>query len=260
VKEFSLTCFGTGDGWPDAERNHAAFLYRFGPSAILVDCGEPLDRNYKYSGLSYDVFDGILLSHMHSDHIGGFFMLMQSCWLEKRRKPLPVYMPGKAIPPMRQMLRTVFMFDDLLPFRLGLLPLKTGRPQRIARVRVQAFPTSHLNRFRARFHHKYPADFRAYCFLLESGGKRIAHSGDLGEPEDLEPLLKKPVDLLVCELAHFSPEAIFSYLSNRPVKQVVFVHLAQHHRDRLNGTRKLAATMLRGIRHVFARDGQIVRF
>jgi hypothetical protein len=53
--------------------------------------------------------------------------------------------------------------------------------------------------------------------LLESGDKRVAHSGDLGEPEDLEPLLKKPVDLLVCELAHFSPEAIFSYLSGRPV-------------------------------------------
>jgi hypothetical protein len=158
------------------------------------------------------------------------------------------------------MLRTVFMFDDLLPFRLGLLPIKTRSLQRIARVRVQAFPTSHLDRFRARFHHKYPADFRAYCFLLESDGKRIAHSGDLGEPEDLEPLLKKPVDLLVCELAHFSPEAIFAYLSGRPVKQVVFVHLAQHHRDRLNHTRKLAASMLPRIRHVFARDGDVVKF
>lgn len=260
MKDFSLTCFGTGDGWPDAERNHAAFLYRFGPGAVLVDCGEPLDRNYKLSGLSYDLFDGILLSHMHSDHIGGFFMLMQSCWLEKRRKPLPVYMPGKAIQPMRQMLRTVFMFDDLLPFRLGLVPLRTGPAQRIAKVRIRAFPTSHLDRFRARFHHKYPADFRAYCFLLESGGKRVAHSGDLGEPEDLDPLLRKPVDLLVCELAHFSPEAIFSYLRGRPVKQVVFVHLAQHHRERLNRTRKLAATMLRRIRHVFAQDGQVVRF
>jgi hypothetical protein len=161
---------------------------------------------------------------------------------------------------MRQMLRTVFMFDDLLPFRLGLVPLRTGPAQRIARVRVRAFPTSHLDRFRARFQHKYPADFRAYCFLLESGGKRVADSADLGEPEDLEPLLKKPVDLLVCELAHFSPEAIFSYLSCRPVKQVVFVHLAQHHRERLNRTRKLAAAMLRGIRHVFAQDGQVVRF
>src|SRR5262249_38846160 len=138
--------------------------------------------------------------------------------------------------------------------------LRTGRAQRVGKVRIQAFPTSHLNRFRARFGHKYASDFRAYSFLLEANGKRVAHSGDLGEPEDLDPLLTKPVDLLVCELAHFSPEAIFTYLSDRPVKLVVFVHLAQHHRGRLNGTRKLAATMLPGIRRLFARDGEVVKF
>ena len=30
---------------------------------------------------------------LHADHIGGFFMLMQALWLERRRKPLPVYLP-----------------------------------------------------------------------------------------------------------------------------------------------------------------------
>jgi ribonuclease BN (tRNA processing enzyme) len=260
VKPFSLTCFGTGDGWPDAELNHAAFLYKFGRNALLVDCGEPFDRNYKRSGLGYEVFDGILLSHMHSDHVGGFFMLMQSCWLEKRRKALPVFMPGKAIPALRQMLRTVFIFDELLPFRLGFKALRTGHSQRVGRVRIQAFPTSHLDGFRKHFQAKYTADFRAYSFLLESGRKRVAHSGDLGCPEDLEPLLQKPLDLLVCELAHFSPESIFSYLSGRRIKRLVFVHLARHHREHLAETRKLAAAMLPNISQTFACDGEVVTF
>jgi len=260
VKPFSLTCFGTGDGWPDAELNHAAFLFRFGPSALVVDCGEPLDRNYKRTGLSYETFDGILLSHMHSDHVGGLFMFMQSCWLEERRKALPVFLPGNAIPAVRQMLRTAFIFDELLPFRLGLKPLRAGHPQTVGQVRIRAFPTSHLDGFRRRFASKHKVDFRAYAFLLECGNKRVGHSGDLGEPEDLEPLLQKPLDLLVCELAHFSPESIFSYLSGRRIKRVVFVHLSRHHREHLVTTRKLAAAMLPNIRHTFARDGEVVTF
>ncbi len=260
MKPFSVTCFGTGDGWPDAERNHAAFFYRFGKSGLLVDCGEPVDGRYKSTGVSYDAFDSILLSHMHSDHVGGFFMLMQSCWLEKRRKPLPVFLPGKAITALRKMIQTVFIFDELLPFRLELKPLQEGRAQKVGQVRFRAFPTTHLDGFRRRFGGKHNVDFRAYSFLFESGNKRVAHSGDLGEPQDLEPLLQKPLDLLVCELAHFSPEALFSYLSSYPIKRVVFVHLSQRHREHLAEIRKMAAAMLPKVRHTFAQDGDVVTF
>src|SRR5205823_1827426 len=82
----SLKCFGTGDGWPSADRNHSSFLYRFGQTRVLIDCGEGISRSYKASGLSYNAVDGIFLSHMHADHTGGFLMLMQGMWLEKRRK------------------------------------------------------------------------------------------------------------------------------------------------------------------------------
>ena len=38
-------------------------------------CRYVLDASYKASGLSYDLIDAIFLSHLHSDHVGGFFML-----------------------------------------------------------------------------------------------------------------------------------------------------------------------------------------
>jgi len=251
---FSVTCFGTGDGLPCADRNHAAFLYRFGKTTILLDCGEAVDRSYKASGLSYDAMDAIFLSHLHSDHVGGFFMLMQGLWLENRRKDLPVYLPGGAIPPLRQMLRAVLIFDELLQFRLRLLPLRAGKPETVAGVRVTPFRTSHLDSLRSRFQKKYPTDFAAYCFLLESGQRRVGHSADLGKPEDLEPLLARPLDLLVCELSHFPPEKLFNYLSGRAIKRIVFVHLARHLRADLARTRRLAAKMLPRIPHAFPHD------
>ncbi len=260
MKEFSVTCFGTGDGWPCGDRNHAAFLYRLGKPSLLIDCGEPVDRSYKASGLSYDALDGIFISHLHADHFGGFFMLMQGAWLEGRRKDLPVYLPGGGIQPLRQMLRAVFAFQSALPFRWRLLPLREARPIAVQDARVTAFRTSHLGRARARSRQKARSDLASYCFLLEAGRTRAGHSSDLGKPEDLEPLLAKPLDLLVCELAHFSPEQIFGYLRGREIRRVVFVHLARPFREKLGRVRRQAAQMLPDVPHTFARDLQEILF
>lgn len=132
----SVICFGTGDGAPCEDRNHASFLYRLGTTTVLVDCGESIDRSYKASGVSYDAIDAIFLSHLHSDHIGGFFMFMQGMWLERRRKPLTVYLPAKAIKPLRQMLDTVFLFKEALAFRLQLSPLENQKTIKVRDVRI----------------------------------------------------------------------------------------------------------------------------
>jgi ribonuclease BN (tRNA processing enzyme) len=254
MQKFSVTCFGTGDGSPCADCNHAAFLYRFGKQTILLDCGEPVDRSYKASGLSYDAIDSIFISHLHSDHVGGFFMLMQGFWLERRRKDLSVYLPGYAIKPLREMLRAALIYDELLQFRLRLIPLREKTPVPVGGLRVTPFRTSHLDRLRKRFHKQHSADIASYCFLLECGCRRVGHSADLGKPEDLEPLLAKPLDLLVCELAHFAPEQLFSYLRGSAIKRVAFVHLLRPLRERLAQTRRLAAKMLPDVPHTFPYD------
>jgi ribonuclease BN (tRNA processing enzyme) len=256
----SLTCFGVGDGWSCSDRNHAAFRYHFGRTSILMDCGEPVDGRLKASGAGPETLDGIFISHLHADHVGGLFMLLQGLWLQGRRRDLPVYLPGNAIRPLRAMLKAMFLFDELFKFRLQFKPLKAGNPVTIHDVRVTPFRTTHLDGLRSRFRKKYPGDFAAHCFLLESGGRRTGHSADLGCPEDLDPLLEKPLDLLVCEIAHFSPSKIFRHLRGRRIQRVVFVHLGQVHWENLERTRRLAAKMLADIPHRFARDGDVINF
>jgi Cft2 family RNA processing exonuclease len=260
MRTFSLTCFGVGDGLPCPDRNHAAFLYRFGATSILLDCGEPVDGTFKASGLSYDLPDAILLSHLHADHFGGFFMLLQGMWLEGRRKPLPVHLPPGAIQPVRALLNAACLHDRLLKFRLQLAPLAAGKPVALRQVRITPFRTTHLDGLRAALPKQSLRGLESYCFLLESGRRRIGHSADLGKPEDLDPLLEKPLDLLVCELAHFSPEEIFRYLQGRPVKRVVFVHLARDCWNNMDRIRCLAAKMLPDIPHAFPKDGAVIQF
>jgi ribonuclease BN (tRNA processing enzyme) len=258
MRKFSLTCLGVGDGWTCPDRNHASFIYRFGKTTLLVDCGEPVDGSRSAHGLNVDAFDSVLISHLHADHIGGFFMLMQGFWLEGRRKDLPVHMPGGAIKPVREMLRTAFIFDELLNFRLKFVPIKAARPFSVRNVHVTPFYTTHLEGFRSRFQKKYRMDFSAFSFLFQARGLRIGHSADIGRPNDLDPILEKPLDLLVCELAHFAPEDLFCYLRGRAIGRVVFIHLARQYWENLAQTRRLAAKMLPDIPHSFARDGSVV--
>lgn len=247
-----------GDGTASVDRNHSSYLYSFEETSLLIDCGEPISRSFKASGLSYDLIDRILISHLHADHIGGFFMLLQGFWLENRKKDLRVHLPAESIEPLRQMLRAAFLFEELLPFRLILAPWSNGQPNVDRKVRVTPFATTHLQALRKAFQAKYPGDYMAYCFLLESERWRIGHSADIGSPSDLDPLLDKPLDLLVCELAHFKPEEMFAYLRGRDIKRIVFTHVARYYWERLEETRRLAAQFLPNADLCFPRDLDVI--
>ena len=254
MQHFSVRCFGVGDGTPSADRNHSSYLYSFGEISLLVDCGEPISRSFKASGLGYDLIDRILISHLHADHVGGLFMLLQGFWLEKRRKDLHIHLPAESIQPLRQMLQAAFLFEELLPFRLIFSPWSSGQPLVQSEVRVTPFPTTHLQELRKRFQTKYPGEYAAYCFLLEYGSRRIGHSADLGSPQDLDPLLVRPLDLLVCEVAHFKPEELFGYLHGRDIKRIVFTHVARYYWEQLEEMRRLAARFFPATTFSFATD------
>lgn len=258
MSPFELTCYGTGDGWPCADRNHSSFHYRFGKTSFIVDCGESLSRAFKASGLNYDSFEAVLLSHLHCDHIGGFFMFMQGLWLEKRQKDLPIYLPEDGIKPIRELLNAGMIFEELLAFTPQYTSLHAGKSFKVKDVKVTPYPTTHLESLRQSFQRKYPLEFAAYSFLLETAKFRIAHSADIGAPKDLEPLLEKPVDLLVCELAHFEPKDLFRYLKGRDIGRIVFIHVARQYRQEQVALSKLAAKYLGEIPFTFATDGMKV--
>jgi ribonuclease BN (tRNA processing enzyme) len=259
MQPFSLTCFGVGDGWPCADRKHSSSLYRCGPTSLLIDCGEGASAGFKATGLSYDTIDRIFLSHLHADHCGGFFMLLQGLWLEQRRKRLVVHAPTEGIAPIRQMLEAALIFDELLHFRLRFQPLAHARPVRVEEVRVTPFHTTHLESLRQRHRRRHRRGFEAFCFLIEAGGRRLAHSADIGAVEDLAPLVRRPLDLLVCELCHCPAAELFAYLRDKPIAHIAFIHLARAHWADLVAIRRVTRRRLPGKRVSFPRDGEAMR-
>ena len=256
--ESSLRCFGVGDGWPCTDRNHSSFLYRLGRTTLLVDCGEGASGRYKSTSLPYDLVDRVFISHLHADHVAGLFMFLQGLWLEQRTRDLRIHLPAGGIEPLTKMLNAMFLFPELLRFRLKLEPLHQAKPTVVDGVRVTPYRTSHLDRLRKAYGKQYKQEFEAFCFLIETGEMRIGHTADLGRPEDLGPLVRQPLDLLVCELAHFRAEDLFRYLNGRDIGKIVFVHVARPYWRDLKNTRALAAKLLPKIPFVFAKDGDEV--
>jgi ribonuclease BN (tRNA processing enzyme) len=244
MHSFSLRCFGVGDGWPSPRRDHSSFLYRFKEQTILIDCGEPISCSYKASGLDYNLIDRIFISHLHFDHVGGFFMLMQGFWLEGRSRALEVHVPADGIEPMRQLLQAGCIFDELLPFPIRYWPLQAGQPIAGDGMRIAPFPTTHLWRLRDQFQTKHPQRFEAFSFLIETAQFRVAHSADIGRVEDLAPLVEKPLDLLVVELAHIAPKELFKFLQGRQIGRILFIHLAREYLENFQAIESLAREML----------------
>ena len=185
-------------------------------------------------------------------------MLMQGFWLDQRTRPLTVHMPEEGLVPVRRMLDAAYIFEELMPSDLNFTALTVGEPFEVSDIHVTAHPTSHLHQLKEHFVKKYPAKYEAFCFLLESNETRVAHSADIGALADLEPLLTQPLDLLVCELAHVEPKKLFTYLADKKIGQVAFMHLSRPYREKLDELKSQANSILGNLPHTFLDDGDLI--
>lgn len=251
----TLHCLGVASGWPSADRRHSSYIYQLGGAQLMIDCGEGASGAHQGMGFLPDDIDRIVFSHQHSDHVGGFSMLMQGMWVQRRRKPLVVHAPARAIPALQAWLEATLLFDQLLGFPIQWEPLVPGEEVAIGNLRLTAYASSHLAWLEQSFRAKYPEpSFEAFSFLLEGEGRRVAHSADIGAVADLEPLLRHPLDLLVCEVAHVDAGELFGRLQSAVIHELVLIHLEHLWWDDRENLCRLAEERLPGVRVRVAMD------
>lgn len=229
---------------------------------VLIDAGEPCSLRLCDLGIPISDIDAVLITHGHSDHTAGLPMLVQAAWLEKRRRPLPVYMPAELIAPLRAWLDAVFLPEKLVGFPLIFHPWEAGRHEEIAPgVVVAPFPTTHLAGLRRIIEPGASHRFEIFGLDLQAGGQRVIFSSDLGTPQDLEAVLEQTCDVLVCELSHFTPDDLFGFLRGRAIGCLMLNHLAAGLAGREQEIAALARRELPDVPEIFVpRDGQTVEF
>jgi ribonuclease Z len=89
----TITFLGTGSGIPTLQRNLACVALQREGELFLLDCGEAAQIGVIRAGLGWGRLAGILISHMHGDHVTGLPGIMMSLQMSGREGPLTVVGP-----------------------------------------------------------------------------------------------------------------------------------------------------------------------
>jgi ribonuclease Z len=76
-----ITLLGTGSPIPDPNRAGPATLVRAGGQVFLVDCGRGVLQRAAAVGVSAAGLSALLLTHLHSDHIGDLGDVLITRWI-----------------------------------------------------------------------------------------------------------------------------------------------------------------------------------
>ena len=144
---------GTGSPLPDADRAGPSTLVKAGDTHILVDTGRGVVMRMAGAGSDPSLLAGVLITHLHSDHICALNDVITTHWVRTREASvLQIYGPvGTA----RVVERLLLMLEDDIGYRiehhdplvdgpqLAVAELEPGDAFRIGDVRITTAATMH---------------------------------------------------------------------------------------------------------------------
>ena len=224
------TFLGTADGHTSATRQHSGILLQIAESSLQLDCGAPVAQYLKQSKIDPEQPNVLWLSHMHSDHVGQFPMLIQSLWLRARHNPLHVYAPKQVLHTLQDYLEKCLLFPELIGFPIEWHEVTAKKKFALGSLTLTPFSTAHLQSLAKFFRKGYPETcFECYGLIIEYGSERIIYSADIATPKDLRAVLAKPTRTLICELTHFPERSLFEELATcAPIKKTYLTHYPDH--------------------------------
>ena len=227
-----LHIFGACSGTePYPGTHHTSFALDRDGELTWFDAGECCSHTaYTMGGADVNRTRRVIISHLHSDHIGGLANLF---WVLRK---LEGRYDSVVFPYIDLYLPDLDFWDAMLNMMRaaegGFSPKFGIRPHPISDgvlldedgLKITALHTHHLR-------HEDPDPWRAFGFLAECGGKRIVYTGDTGGVYDYEPLL--PADILIAETGHHHPAEVAKELKEKDIfpGTLMFIH---HGRDILD--------------------------
>jgi ribonuclease Z len=128
VVMIEITLLGTGSPIPDPNRAGPATLVRAGGQVFLVDCGRGVLQRAAAVGVGAAGLSALLLTHLHSDHIGDLGDLIITRWITTFAPdpaPFPIIGPPGTAETVEAMLKA---FGHDIGYRIAHHADITGPP------------------------------------------------------------------------------------------------------------------------------------
>ena len=213
-----ITFLGSSHGVPAPDRFCSCTMIEVNGRLYFIDAGAPLiDLILRYGKHPNDV-SAVFTTHAHGDHIIGLASFIDLCnWYYKESTPI-VYMTEKEHGDTIVHLATVM--EHRMAFateRIDMRLARAGVVYEDENVRVTYIPTKHIE----------PRP--SYAILLEAEDKKVLFTGDMSQwlaKEDFPVYpMENETELVVCEMAHFTPEQVSPYAQRLKTKRLCFNHV-----------------------------------
>lgn len=205
--------YGTSHGVPEHHRRCSSYILAIGGSYYLIDMGTQTVEELRRRGIPIESVKLAICTHPHGDHTNGIVSFADLVnWYFKKADP-EILLPDERLPDLLKAWLTAV--DNGRPPRedLRIGAFKAGIAYEDEHLRLTAIPTQHC--------------VNSYAFFIEAEGKRLLFTGDLKHPSVDFPAVafETELDLIICELAHFSPDDCVPVLDKTKAKRILHSHI-----------------------------------
>jgi ribonuclease Z len=231
---------GTGSGKTSLTRHHSSFLVSVGnlPDGrqeynLLVDAGDGISRAFLLQKIPVNSVDGILFTHFHPDHYTGIASLVVQMKMEGRLSKLELFAHEDSIVFLEEFIYQSYLFPGKLNFNLEFKAFKNNAQFIVTdSFNFIARQNSHLDSALS-YDVKRKLTFSCCSFLIKTGNKNIFYTGDIGDKNDLYIFQGLPVDIMISEITHISPEELLESFKKLDPKKLLITHISDEDENRL---------------------------
>ena len=170
---------------PVRGRNQSAQALEVRGRLFLIDCGEGVQYRLVEQRIPMMKLDSLFISHIHGDHVFGFFGLLSTLGMKGRQTPLNIFAPPAFGPMLKFFLS---YYGDGIAYEIRFTPLKMKEPETVLETKsvcVKAFPLNHgIETFGFLFQEKEPP-FNVHKEAIEKFGLSLTEIGTLKRGEDV---------------------------------------------------------------------------